>query len=195
MNTQEITRLLEKYYSGESTEEEELNLKTFFQSGNLPEEFETEKEIFSYYSDAEQIPEPSSGFEERIIASIDDQENRESTDRVRRGLLTIMSAAATLLLLIGSYFFIIRKSEPKDTFSNPEIAYAETVKILYDVSSKINRGTEVLEQVRKLDYAASRSFKTINKSTSIFHNNLKNLAYFQKALNMVYYPMEIGINK
>jgi hypothetical protein len=195
MNTLEITRLLEKYYKGESTEDEELMLRGILQSENLPEEFEAEKELFSYYSGTGEIPEPSTGFEEKIIAAIDNNEKKEGIRRIRRGLLTMMSAAAGLLLLVGSYFFFTRKSEPKDTFSNPQIAYAETVRILYGVSSQLNRGTQALEPVRKFEYATSKSFATINKTTSLVEDNLKNLDYFQKVLNMVYSPMKIGINK
>lgn len=195
MNTQEIIKLLEKYYKGESTEDEELMLRDILQSENLPEEFEAEKELFSYYSGTGKIPEPSLGFEEKIIAAIDNNEKKEGLRRIRRGLLTMMSAAAGLLLLVGSYFFFVRKSEPKDTFSNPQIAYAETVRILYSVSSQLNRGTESLEPVRKFEYNTSKSFSAINKTTSLVENNLKNLDYFQKALNMVFSPMDIGINK
>jgi hypothetical protein len=136
--------LLEKYYKGESTEDEELTLRTFFLSDIVPEGFEAEKEIFSYYSYAAGITEPSQGFEKRIIAAIDDSEIKADIHIVRRGLLTIMSTAAGILLLAGSYFFFIMEREPKDTFSNPQIAYAETVKVLYEVSSQLNRGTQAL---------------------------------------------------
>jgi hypothetical protein len=195
MNTQEISRLLEKYYRGESSEDEELALKRFFLSDNLPEEFIAEKEIFTYYSETAEIPEPSSGFENRIIAAIEDNENNAGMLKVRRGLLAALSVAAGILLLMGSYFLFIHKSEPKDTFSNPELAYAETVKILFDVSIRMNQGAQALEPVIKMQDAASKSLATFNKSTGLINKNLKNLDYFQKVLNIVYSPLDIRTKK
>lgn len=195
MNTQEINNLLEKYYRGETTEIEELNLRSILKSDRLSESFEAEKELFSYYSEAEIIHEPSGDFEKNIIDAIDRIVNKAAITGVRKGLMTIVSVAAGLLILIGSYFFFNVKIEPKDTYSSPEIAYAETIKILHEVSSQLNRGTQALEPAIRFEDAASRSLETLNKSTVLIENNLKNLDYFQRALIMVYSPMEISINK
>ena len=195
MNTQEITRLLEKYYRGESTEDEELTLKNIFISENVPEEFAVEKEIFRYYSDSLEIPDPSIEFEKKIIAAIDNSESNAGIRNSSRMLMTILSAAAGLFLVICSYFLFARKTVPRDTFSNPEIAYAETVKILYEVSAQLNRGTEALEPVRKFGDVTAKTYASINKSTTLIENNLRNLDYFQKAINMVHSPMKININK
>jgi hypothetical protein len=195
MNAQEINRLLEKYYRGESSEAEESTLRSFFLSDNIPDEMEFEKDLFSYYSEAEEIYEPSCDFENKIIAALDNRENKAGINIIRRGLLTIMSAAAGLLLILGLYIFFNMKSEPRDTFSSPEIAYTETIKILHEVSLQLNRGTQALEPVIKFEDAASKSFATLNKSTGLIGNNLRNLDYFQTALIMTYSPMEININK
>jgi hypothetical protein len=195
MKEEELKKLIEKYYNGESTEDEERTLRDHFRHNYLPEWYEHEKVIFDYYTESEEVPVPSSGFEKRIIAAIDQNENRNGILKVRRSLQTVMSVAAGLLLLMGSYFILIHKSESKDTFSSPEIAYAETVKILFDVSSRLNHGTQTLEPVIKMEDAAAKSFATISKSTSLINNNLKNLDYFQRALIMVYSPLDITKHK
>jgi hypothetical protein len=62
-----------------------------------------------------------------------------------------------------------------DTFSDPEIAYAETIKILREVSVQLNYGAQVLEPIGKINEMTKKSFETINNSTRIVEKNLKNL--------------------
>jgi hypothetical protein len=130
MNTKELNRLLEKYYKGDSTEEEEEMLRRFFTGDNIPEGYEAEKDIFTYYNEAIAVPEPSYDFEARILEGIDKSEESRRKVTIRRYLFPSLSAAAGILLLAGSYFFFIHRSEPRDTFTDPAIAYAETMKIL-----------------------------------------------------------------
>ena len=195
MKIMEIDRLLEKYYNGQSSEKEELKLRRFFESENIPEGYETEKAIFRFFSENELVPQPSEEFENNLISAIDSVERNNSVQIYRSRLFIYSGIAAGLLLLIGSYFFLIYKNEPKDTFSNPEIAYAETSKILYGVSSAFNHGTQQLVRVSKLENEATRGFETINKSAKIIDNNLKNLDYFHQAINIVNSPFDIVKNK
>jgi hypothetical protein len=189
MNTKELNRLLEKYYNGESSEDEELVLRRYFETDDIPESFKAEKEIFRYYSEHLNIPEPSLNFEEKIIAAIDSVDDKPEISKLRKQILIFISVAAVILVLVGSYFFFIQKSEPEDTFSNPATAYSETVKILFDVSSQLNRGTETLESVQKFEETATKSFKTLNKSSILIENNLKNLDYFQRAIYVAVSPL------
>ncbi len=181
MNEEELNRLIEKYYSGESTEEEEDKLREYFRRPDIPEGFETEKLIFSYYTESVDYAEPSVNFEEMIIAGIDSSDVKYRVN-IRRQILPILSAAAGLLILAGSYFFFVHNSQPSDTFKDPRIAYAETIRILRDVSEKMNKGNRVLEPVGKINEMTKKSFEKINKSTQYVKNNMKNLGLIQKAL-------------
>jgi hypothetical protein len=182
MKEEELKRLVEKYYNGEGTEEEESTLRDFFRKNEIPRGYEAEKEIFSYYTESAQIPEPSHDFETQIFAAIDASERERAIQKVKRYLLPLLSAAAGLLILAGSYFLIIQRDAQGDTFSDPKIAYAETVKILKDVSSQMNRGAQVLEPMGKINEIREKSFETINKSTRVVEKNLKNLVFLQKAV-------------
>jgi hypothetical protein len=195
MKTKEIDRLLEKYYNGQSSEEEELRLRSFFETAIIPDGFETEKALFRFFSENAPIPQPSEDFENNIISAVDKIEQNSSAPVYKNKYFIYSSIAAGILLLVGSYFFFIYRSEPKDTFTNPEIAYAETVKILFEVSSAFNHDTQQLDQVRKLENVAVRGFETINKSTRLIDNNLKNLDYFQQTINIVNSPFDIVRNK
>jgi hypothetical protein len=195
MNTKELNRLLEKYYKGESTETEEAKLRRFFSGENIPEGYDAEKAIFSYYDEANAKPEPSYDFEARILDGIDRYEEGRRKFSIRRHLIPSLSTAAGILLLAGSYFFFIHRSEPRDTFTDPQIAYAETMKILMNVSSQLNRGAMALEPVGKMNEMTTKSLQSIHKSTKIVERNLKSLDYLERAIEIVNVPAEKSLNK
>jgi len=70
MNSEEIKHLLQKYFDGDTTLEEEISLKNFFSGGDIPEELNVEKEIFKYFILSAEIPAPSADFEEKIFSAI-----------------------------------------------------------------------------------------------------------------------------
>jgi hypothetical protein len=185
MSTEEIKKLLEKYYNAESSEEEELILRKFFCEEDIPGDLLEEKEIFSYFSRSEVVPEPSAGLEERIISEIDKKDSSYGTGQRRKLILSFVSIAAGFLILAGSFYFFIHRTEPGDTFSDPDIAYAETMKILYDVSSRLNQGTQALELLGKIQDVTIKSLKTINKSTIIIEDKLKTLDHFRNAIEII----------
>jgi hypothetical protein len=195
MNEEELKRLIEKYYNGESTEEEERTLKDYFRQNNLPEGYEAEKLIFSYYNESAEVPEPSIDFEARILAGIDASEIKRGSGKMKKYLLPILSAAAGILILTGSYFFFFKSAETRDSFTDPEIAYAETIKILRDVSSQLNRGAQVLEPVGKMNEITRKSLESLNKSTQVFKKNLKNLDYLQRAIEISHVAVDKNTNK
>jgi hypothetical protein len=195
MKEEELKRLIEKYYNGESTEEEEGTLRDFFRKNNIPRGYEAEKEIFSYYAELVEIPEPSHDFEAQSFAAIDASERGRTVKKVRRYLLPILSAAAGLLILAGSYFLINHRDEQRDTFSDPKIAYAETMRILKGVSSQMNRGAQVLEPMGKINEIREKSFETLYKPTRIVEKNLKNLVLLQKAVENTKVPDKKIVNK
>jgi len=173
MKSEEIRLVLEKYYNGESTLEEERFLKEFFSQAKIPDDLIDEKEIFIYYLQSVIVPEPSLAFENKIISAINSLDNG-SENLKRRSVFGILTGiAAGMLILTGSYFFFVHKSEPRDTYSDPAIAYAETMKILYNVSSHLNRGTQALGQINQLQDETKKSLATINRSTAIIKERMK----------------------
>jgi len=195
MNEEELKRLIEKYYNGESTEQEENILKDYFRKENIPEGYEAEKLIFSYYAETAEIPGPSIDFEARIMAGIDSSGRTIAAQKLKRYILPVLSAAAGLLILVGSYFLIVKKAETDDTFTDPQLAYTETIKILRDVSSQLNRSARILEPVGKINEMNNRSFASIKKSAGIVEKNLKNLDYLHKAIEITHISVEKNINK
>jgi hypothetical protein len=177
MNQEEVKRLLEKYYAGDTTLDEELLLKKFFINNEVGDDLRNEQEIFRYMVEMSAMPEPSAGFEERILSGLD---YRLATP-VNRKLFTILSGvAAALLITAGTYFFFIHNNRPQDTYSDPQIAYAETMKILYDVSAKLNKGTRALGKITLIESQTLNSIEKVNRSASLINEQMRPL---NKALN------------
>jgi len=162
--------VIEKYYKGDCSEEEERSLREFF-AANSPEGFETERELFIYYEAASDVPEPSENFESRILSGLDDLEARRIN--LRRLLLPAINIAAGMLILTGTYLFFAGKGKTADTFKDPAIAYVETMKILHTVSSQMNKGESALEPVGKINEITERSFRVITESSGKIEKNLK----------------------
>lgn len=195
MREEELRRLVDRYYNGDSTEEEERALKEFFKTNNVPQGYEAEKEIFRYYDDSEVIPEPSVDFEARLMAGIDASMIVAVSRKKNRYLVTALSAAAGLLILAGSYFFFVNRIERADTFTDPKLAYVETIRILRDVSSRLNRGTQILEPVGKMNEISRKSFSSINRPARIVGKNLKNLDYLKNVGKSHDGPVVKNVNK
>jgi hypothetical protein len=175
MNAEELNSLVEKYYNGDTSREEEIFLRDFFTGDSVPDGYEAESEIFSFYKLNDEIPVPSEDFESKILARINDAERKKDKFNIRVYLIPILGAAASILIMAGSWIFFAKKVELRDTFSDPKIAYAETRKILLDVSAKMNHATLALEPVGKMNKMKAKSFDAINKSTVIIEKNLKSL--------------------
>jgi hypothetical protein len=178
MNEEELKKLIQKYYNGESSEEEENALRVYFRKNDIPRGYETEKAIFGYYDDSESIPEPSNNFEAQILAAIDVSGKKVNN---RKLIFSLLSAAAGILLLFGAYFFFTGRTETIDTYTDPKIAYLETMKILHEVSSQLNEGAMALQPVGKLNEIKKNSFKPMNESSRTVEKNLKSL---QKSIEL-----------
>ena len=94
---QDIEKLLEKYYEGETSLEEERALKQFFQNGDLPEHLQSHAAQFGYFAHARK-EQPSVGFNHELALTLDPP----AQGPVRRlGSWLLRIAAGLALLVIG----------------------------------------------------------------------------------------------
>jgi hypothetical protein len=180
MKEERLKILLKKYYNGETSEAEEAELKEYFSGDRIIEGYDAEKEIFRHYSRSEIIPVPTEGFRERILKTVDDLEKSQGNIFARKRYIYIMSSAAAILILIGSYFIFFSQRGLQDTFTDPQIAYAETMKILNEVSVKFNKGTQALEPLNRMHYATETGIKTVDRSTELISKNLQRINFLKQ---------------
>lgn len=97
----------------------------------------------------ENIPVPE-GFAERMRADVEVLERLvedEPQPQQRRWVMTTVSVAAAAALLIGVGFGIARwQSEPKDTFDDPYLAYAELEKAFAIMSGGVHKALAMAEE-------------------------------------------------
>lgn len=182
MDIEVIKQLLEKYYEGSTSLSEETLLREFFSSKNVPEELRDEKEIFNFYRPALEIPEPSEDFEKRIISAIDSEVNDQNRILTRRRIALFSGIAAGLLILTATYFFLFNSSGLRDTYTDPEIAYSETIKILYNVSARMNNATMRLQPLGKLDEVTGKSLNLVGKQGKIVEEEINSLSQISRSL-------------
>ena len=97
--------------------------------------------------------------------------------------------------MVASWFFFSGRNELHDTFTDPELAYAETMRILAGVSEKFNMGTKTLEPVSKINIMTTRSFEAIGKSTKIVEENLKTITQLSETIDSLKLPVKKNTNK
>lgn len=88
-------KLLNKYYKGETSLEEEKELKALFQED---ENHTSEQDIFGYFESKSNIP---ADLEENIFTNLESDEKRRKTIRMR--LYSLSSAAAIIIIFLSVY--------------------------------------------------------------------------------------------
>lgn len=114
MKTEDIKKLIEAFYNGEASHEEEKILLEYFSSDNVAEELLDEKEIFMAAFEVEQTDEPiPSGLEQRLTNLIDDLDRKEqvAAKKQRKNVRLItwvwtsgVAACLAILLSLGIHF-------------------------------------------------------------------------------------------
>ncbi len=153
IKTEDIKRLLDRYYDGTTTEEEENTLRTYFNGSDIDASLREESVIFTALQSSE-CPVPT-GMERRLSRQISQWNNIEvTTQRTIRhiNLRWVVGIAASLLLLFatGTIVYQHENESPQteqDTYTNAKDAYAETSKALMKFSKSLNKGIEATENV------------------------------------------------
>ena len=104
MNTLDIQNLLERYFNGETSLNEEATLRSYFLSSNVAEELEAYKPLFVCYNQ-EKEEHLGSDFDLRMLSLIDqDEPVKARTISLHRRFMPIMRAAAVVVfvLLLGN---------------------------------------------------------------------------------------------
>lgn len=102
------------------------------------------------------VPE---GFAERIRASVDAQSIIDEITEDPHRMVRIVGAAASVAVVAGIGLGIAKwQNEPKDTFDDPYMAYAELEKAFAIMSGGVQKGLAMAEE----------SEEALDKVTSVF---------------------------
>lgn len=172
---EKVRKMLERFYQGETSLEEERWLQDYLSSATVSEEFLADKELFNAFEGTEESISVPKDLNSKILETIDREEQSQQKSR-RIGLFSLSGLAAGLLALIAVYVFFLRTDSPvfmahqevNDTYENPMDAYEEAKKTLAFVSNKLNAGTSEIrhmQQVSKSTTEPLRSLSKINKGS------------------------------
>lgn len=182
MDLKKIKTLLEKYYSGDTSIEEEKILKNYFERDDINDEFIADKDIFMFNihekSNLDSIPDISN----QIWSNIENHEKVIKNKKKKSINYTILRVAASVIIIVGSFFLLKNQTHSNsknivfaDTFDSPEQAYKETKKTLLLVSELLNKGTSHLDPIQKMEEGT----KKLNPLMS-FNEGLKELDPIKK---------------
>jgi hypothetical protein len=163
MKTTEIRTLLEKYFEGESTLQEEQALLEYFSGDVVDAEFRHERQHFLLLQDGRTVQDVNPDFESKLVNLIASQQSPSKAGRMR--WIPRLAAAAAIALLIGiGGIMVVNKGlhRDKDTYTDPQLAYAEAQKTLLYVSQKMNQGIKPLNAVSKIN-AGNKSLQSLKK--------------------------------
>lgn len=140
----ELTKLADRYFSAETSLDEESELKKRLTGEDeLPEDYETLRTLFAFFE------------AKKMNTAVPEFRNPAETRREKRKSRIVpiswISAAATVLFFVLAYQFIGRSTSeyPDDTFSDPEIAAENAVEALRLLSSELNKGSTITQQQMK----------------------------------------------
>ncbi|SDG47511.1 HEAT repeat-containing protein [Dyadobacter soli] len=122
----DIEKLLEKYYDGETSLEEERALKQFFQSGQVPEHLQSHAAQFGYFANARK-EQPSLNFNHELAMRLDPRAARADRPAVAQGaqgtqglnpglgggrwMLRVAAGLALLIVGFGAGWLVQSRSE------------------------------------------------------------------------------------
>ena len=166
---EEIRKLLDRFYMGETTLEEEQFLQDYFGSPSIPEELLPDRDLFRSLGNAAESVAVPENLNQKILDTIDLQERKAVRTR-RISVFSLSGLAAGLMVVIALYVGYFKTDDNRlashqmtDTYEDPRDAYEEARRTLAFVSAKLNNGTSELEHVKKASQAASDPLKSLSK--------------------------------
>jgi hypothetical protein len=162
MDSKRINELLSKYWSCETSLEEEAELREHFKSGNIPEELKETAPLFQYFEENKKKSLNDISFDGQVMQKI---QTPVKQGQMARLMYNSMRIAAGLTVVLAATWFIrneIRNATPPetvDTYNDPKMAFEETKKALMmisksfgtveDQAKKINMFNEAQEEIQK----------------------------------------------
>lgn len=146
MESHNIRQLLEKYFDGETSVDDERVLKDYFSSDAVAPEFSEYKDIFGFYA------------AEKTHTS-----TREFTIKKESNLRQILGIAASVVVILGIGFILLNTqpeaSEDLGSFDDPEIAFLETQKALALIGQNLNKGKKSISYLNEYEVTKNKIFK------------------------------------
>ncbi|MEA3504774.1 MAG: hypothetical protein U9R32_06190 [Bacteroidota bacterium] len=154
MNTKEIKLLLDKYFEGKTSLQEERALREILLDSSLPAELRQYSTMFDFFKQEKQNT-ISDDFEKKLLNAIKENRNK------KRKLFSVMGMAASIIVIIGvSLTLLFQKPHYNE---NEILAYRQTTQALQYASHYINIG---LQPINKMSSSLIETEMSFDKSVA-----------------------------
>lgn len=157
-NYNELRALLEKYYEGATTEQEERLLRNLLRASELPSEFDTDRKLFDSLDATIEAP---AWLKKSIERKID---NSPAPILKAPRWTFAVKIAATILLIAAVGIPLLRPGKAGRQELSPEEVREITAMALYKFSSTMEKGYEAIET------AENTTFETTDKALNIINS-------------------------
>jgi hypothetical protein len=159
MDYSKIEQVLEKYWNGGSSLEEEQQLYSFFAQENIPEHLKEYQDYFNSINGIRDLKLDDS-FDQEILEIIENKETKKSKTKVvsfyGNKKYWISIAASMFIVFSLGYHFISPPPQVEDTYENPEEAFALLKESLLGISTNLNTGKEHSMKLIKFEQARQK---------------------------------------
>lgn len=164
MDYKYIEQLLDRYFTAETTLEEENILRAFFSQKDIPADMEKYRDLFSFQLNERQDVVLGDDFDARMLSMVEKEQPKTATVKAReihlsQRLMPLFKAAAVVAIFLtlgqAAQFSIgdarsedeIDYASYKDTYEDPAVAYDKVQSALQLVGEGFNaQQPEVLVQ-------------------------------------------------
>jgi hypothetical protein len=160
MNTSVIETLLEKFYEGDTSLQEEKELREFFMQPDVPAHLMHHKQLFDFFEGEGRQEITGRDFDRKLSArlSVEPAETKiVPIYSARQRFMYFTGIAASFLILAGLLFIfqrdVFKHAALNRVSLNTEIAYSDASNALLMVSGNLNHGLEQVERLQMVDKA------------------------------------------
>lgn len=163
MDSDRLQQLLSKYWSGDTTLEEEQLLRDHFRQADVPEELRETAALFRYFEQSKKKSLNDIMFDRSVIEKVS---GRPKQGKLRNLTFNAMRIAAGVVVVVAATWFIrteIRQSTPQevvDTYDDPKLAFEETKKALMMISKSFGTAEEQARKINLFNEAQEEIQKT-----------------------------------
>jgi len=177
MEPDNIRRLIDKYYTGETSLEEEIRLRELLNSEEGLPELENEQDIFSSLEQQRNESDPPEELEAELTEMINKKWMSTVRNRFRTSLKWSLAAAAGLAIILISYQQLNRTTPeniPSPTREEQE-AFSKTKQVLTYLSGTMNAECSKLDRLNTINkgFASLNDLNIIDQSINTYKTEEK----------------------
>ncbi|MDP2724312.1 MAG: hypothetical protein Q8O72_16290 [Bacteroidales bacterium] len=192
MQPQELNRLIEKYYEGLTSLQEEKQLLEWLQTSP---EGAAHPDVLAQLSLMQQMhvePGLDVGFDQQITTQLRDQVPTQKRWLQITYRITGIAAAILVFLAVWIGSELVKPTRVYGTITDPKLAFNETNRLLDKVSDELNKGLRPAQQsAEKLVKGVEKVEKAVEKSNQL--NEINKASQYLNSFTRVY--VKLGHNK